>query len=248
GPSQSSAARTPHPQPRARGRAPERAAASTSRPAGDRILAGDECRCALLPPLFPCLLSPRSSPDFFVPRTNRSMPWPRIRAAVAGERRPPPVLRPQLPDQVAPPPIYPFPATPTSPRRRARRETAMAARFPSAAGQGGRPWPPDARAPPASRLPPRHPHLARDLLHVWPPDARAPPAKDTPAARQLCAALQTGRRCTPTLPGLSYGPGLPLFTHLPGGGKLQALESLLVTGDLDFVIGTYEAKVCLVYA
>ncbi|KAM3368938.1 hypothetical protein ACQJBY_017070 [Aegilops geniculata] len=67
------------------------------------------------------------------------MPWPRIRAAVAGERRPPPVLRPQLPDQVAPPPIYPFPATPTSPRRRARRETAMAARFPSAAGQGGCP-------------------------------------------------------------------------------------------------------------
>uniref|UniRef100_A0A452XJH0 Uncharacterized protein n=2 Tax=Aegilops tauschii subsp. strangulata TaxID=200361 RepID=A0A452XJH0_AEGTS len=215
------AARTPRPQPRARGRAPERAAASTSRPAGDRILAGDECRCALLHPLFLCLLSPRSSPDFSVPRTNRSMPWPRIRAAVAGERRPPPVLRSQLPDQVAPPPIYPFPATPTSPRRRARRETAMAARFPSAAGQGGRPWP---------------------------PDARAPPAKDTPAARQLCAALQTGRRCTPTSPGLSYGPGLPLFTHLPGGGKLQALESLLVTGDLDFVIGTCEAKVCLVYA
>ncbi|XBJ26506.1 hypothetical protein VPH35_003909 [Triticum aestivum] len=64
------------------------------------------------------------------------MPWPRIRAAVAGEHRSPPVLRPQLPDQVAPPPIYPFPATPTSPRRRARRETAMTAGFPSAAGQG----------------------------------------------------------------------------------------------------------------
>nr|XP_020185028.2 uncharacterized protein LOC109770729 [Aegilops tauschii subsp. strangulata] len=56
-------------------------------------------------------------------------------------------------------------------------------------------------------------------------------------------SIYIGRRCTPTLPGLSYGPGLPLFTHLPGGGKLQALESLLVTGDLDFVIGTYEAKV-----
>ncbi|XBI38027.1 hypothetical protein VPH35_123194 [Triticum aestivum] len=34
------------------------------------------------------------------------MPWPRIRAAVVVERRPPPVLGPQLLDQVAPSPIY----------------------------------------------------------------------------------------------------------------------------------------------